>query len=224
MQAMQKNQIAHKRVLELRKTTRQAVAEADQKTVELNEAKQKMTELQSEVARLTGLVDLAEVDKQKALTELKDRYLRELATVKQNKKAEITELEKKIGDAEDRGFKEGRATYILQCEAAKDLFFKCGWKAAVEQLGHRPETELFLNPPSYFISSCMAEYATAIQQKFLESEDDKEETVPNNAPVINDPAIQSVRVEPPVEDLTTELPTETGLRVEQDADLDDLFA
>ena len=106
------------------------MAEADKKTAKLNEAKLKMAKLQSEVARLTGLVDLAEVDKQKALTELKDRYLRELATVEQNKKAKITELEKKIGDAEDRGYKEGEATYILQCEATKDLFFKYGWKAA----------------------------------------------------------------------------------------------
>ena len=66
MQAMQKNQIAHKRVLELRKTTRQALAEADKKTAELNKAKQKMVELQSEIARLTGVVNIAEVEKQKA--------------------------------------------------------------------------------------------------------------------------------------------------------------
>ena len=45
MQAMQKNQIAHKRVLELRKTIRQALVEAEQKTAELNAAKQKMAEL-----------------------------------------------------------------------------------------------------------------------------------------------------------------------------------
>ncbi|XP_028076230.1 uncharacterized protein LOC114278404 [Camellia sinensis] len=221
---MQKNQIAHKLVLELCKTTRQALAEAEKKTVELNEAKQQMAELQSEVARLTGLVDLAEVDKQKALTEQKDRYLRELAKVEQTKKAEITELEKKIGDAEDRGYKEGETTYILQCEAAKDLFFKCRWKAAVKQLGHGPETEVFQNSPSHFIPSCMAEYAAAVQQKFLESEDEDEEIVPDNAPVVNDLAIHSGRVEPLVEDLTTELPTETELRVELDADLEDLFA
>ncbi|XP_028057494.1 uncharacterized protein LOC114261421 [Camellia sinensis] len=149
--AMQKNQIAHKRVLELRKTTRQALAEAEQKTAELNEAKQKMVELEFEVARLTGVVNTAEVEKQKALTELKDYYLRELATIEEKKTAEITDLEKKIGDAEDRGFKECETTYILQCKAAKDLFFKCGWKAAVEQLGHGPETKVFLNPSSYFI-------------------------------------------------------------------------
>lgn len=60
---MQKNQITHKRVLELRKTTRQVVVDADKKTAELKVVKQKMTELQSEVACLTSVVDSAEVEK-----------------------------------------------------------------------------------------------------------------------------------------------------------------
>ena len=104
-------------------------------------------------------------------------------------------------DAEDRGYKEGEATYILQCEAAKDIFFNCGWKRATAQLGHGSEPEVFLNPPPHFIPSYMAEYAPAIQQKFLEVEDDEEESEPNNAPVVNDPAVESARVAPPVEDL-----------------------
>ena len=82
-------------------------------------------------------------------------------------------------DAEDRGYKEGEATYILQCEAAKDIFFECGWKMAVTQLGHGPETEVFLNPPSHFIPSYQAEYVHAIQQKFLQAEYDEEESEPN---------------------------------------------
>ncbi|XP_028096975.1 uncharacterized protein LOC114296834 [Camellia sinensis] len=61
--AMQKNHIAHKRVLELRKTTRQAVAEANAKTTELEESKKQVAELQTEMARLTGLVSSAEADK-----------------------------------------------------------------------------------------------------------------------------------------------------------------
>ena len=76
---------------------------------------------------------------------MKDKYLRELAKLERKKNVEITELEKKVENAEDRGYKEGEATYILQCEAAKDIFFKCGWKAAVAQLGHGQETEVFIN-------------------------------------------------------------------------------
>ncbi|KAF5933542.1 hypothetical protein HYC85_029713 [Camellia sinensis] len=123
--AMQENHIAHKRVLELRKTARSAVADASAKSAELNEAKQRMAKLKSENARLTGLVNAAEADKQKALAEMTDHYLRELAKLEKKKDAEITELKKKMEDAEDRGYKEVEATYVLQCEAAKDIFFKC---------------------------------------------------------------------------------------------------
>lgn len=56
LQAMQKNHVAHKRVLKLRKTARLAVADANAKTAELNETKQKMTELESDNAQLTELV------------------------------------------------------------------------------------------------------------------------------------------------------------------------
>ncbi|XP_028106496.1 paramyosin-like [Camellia sinensis] len=203
--AIQKNHIAHKRVLELRKTTRQAMAKADAKSAESKECQQKTAELEAEVTRLTRLVTLANTDKQKALAVMKDKYLRELAKLKGKKKAEITELEKKL-----------------------------------EALGHGPETEVF-NPPQYFIPSSLAEYTTTTQQQFLEDLDE-EEIVPNDTPVVNDPACQSARSEPTMEDLTvelpteivlptetillteTELPTETGLRVELDADLDDLFS
>ncbi|XP_028122413.1 uncharacterized protein LOC114319591 [Camellia sinensis] len=170
--AIQKNHIAHKRVLELQKTTRQAMVEANEKAAELKASQQKVAELETEVARLTGLVTSVDADKQKALAVMKDKYLRELAKLEGKKSAEITKLEKKLEDAEDRGFKEGEALYIKQREAAKDLFFKCGWRAAVVQLGQGSETEVF-NPPPYFVPSAMAEYAADIQQKFLEGDEDE---------------------------------------------------
>ncbi|GMP81592.1 hypothetical protein CsSME_00036245 [Camellia sinensis var. sinensis] len=131
---MQKNHVAHKRVLELCKTVRLVVVDVNAKMVELNEMKQKASELEADNARLTELVNTAEADKQKALTVLKDRYLRELAKLEKKKDAEIAELKKSVDDAENRGYKEGKATYILQCEAAKDIFFKCRWKAAMSKL------------------------------------------------------------------------------------------
>ncbi|GMP52527.1 hypothetical protein CsSME_00018301 [Camellia sinensis var. sinensis] len=160
--AMQKNHVAHKCVLELRKTTRLAVTEANSKTTKLNEAKQKMAELESEVAQLTGLVNSAEADKQKALAKWKDKYLRELAKLGKKKDAEIAELKKSANDAENRGYKEGEATYILQWEAAKDIFFKCAWKAAVSKLGYGQETKVFQNSPPHFILSYMGDYANTI--------------------------------------------------------------
>ena len=105
------------------------------------------------------------------------------------------------------------------------------------QLGCEPETEVY-DPLQYFIPSSLAEYAASVQQQFLQGSDDNEDTEPTNTPVVNEQAIdQSARLEPTVEDLTTEtvipidselptetaLPTEAGLRVDIDADLDDLF-
>ena len=98
---------------------------------------------------------------------MKDKYLRELAKLEGKKDAEIADLKKKVGDANAQGFKEAEGLYIPQCEGAKDLFFKCGWRGAVEQLGCGPETEIY-NAPQYFIPASLAEYAADLQKQFLE--------------------------------------------------------
>ena len=153
-------------------------------------------------------------------------------------------MKKKSADSEMKGFTAGEAAYIQQCEAAKDLFFKCGWRSAAEQLDYGPETEIY-NAPQYYIPASLVEYAADLQKQFLEaSDDDDEENAPTATPVDNVPANQSLRVEPVVEDLTIEqpaetelqaetelpiqtvIPSETGLRVdaELDAEIDDLFS
>ncbi|GMQ00145.1 hypothetical protein CsSME_00047353 [Camellia sinensis var. sinensis] len=120
--ALQKNHVAHKRVLELHKIARSTMADASAKAAELKEAQLKLVELESENKCLTKLVDATETDKQKALAEKKDRYLRELAKLERKKSAEITELQKKMEDAEDRGFKEREATYILHHGPDTEIF------------------------------------------------------------------------------------------------------
>ncbi|XP_028064660.1 uncharacterized protein LOC114267797 [Camellia sinensis] len=104
--SLQKSQIVHQKVLGLRKTARQALAEVEEKTTELKKFQQKMAELEAEVARLTGLVTSAEADKQKALIAMKNKYLRELVKLEGKKDAEIADLKKKGGDANATGFKE----------------------------------------------------------------------------------------------------------------------
>ena len=238
LQSLQKSQIAHQKVLELRKTTRQALAEVETKTTELKESHQKTAEQKVEVARLSGLVTSAEADKQKALIVMKDKYLRELVKLEGKKDAEIAELKKKVSDANAEGFKEAEGLYIPQCEGAKDLFFKCGWRSVVEQLGCGPETEVY-NAPQYFIPASLAEYAASVQQQFLQgSDDENEEIEPTVTPVVNEQGNdQSARLEPTVEDLTVEPSTDivlpvatetdllstTGVQVDIDADLEDLF-
>ena len=77
-QAIQKNNITYRKVVELRKMTRQAAAAAEAKATELEEARKQMAELRAENGRLAGLVSSAEEEKQKAAIVLKDKYLREL--------------------------------------------------------------------------------------------------------------------------------------------------
>ena len=201
-----------------------------------------MAELRAENGRLAGLVSSAEAEKQKAAIGLKDKYLRELVKLEKKKDTEITQLKESAKGAEKQGFKKAEDAYTQQCEAAKELFFKCGWRAAVEKLGHDSQTEVF-NPPAYFIPNSLVEYADAIQQQFLEGSDSDEDSASEDTPVVN--ADQSVRLEPTVEDLTielpgetvvptettlvteSELPPETGLHVDADAafdaEIDDLF-
>ncbi|KAF5943684.1 hypothetical protein HYC85_017761 [Camellia sinensis] len=121
--AIQKNHIAHKRVLELRKTTRQAMAKANAKNTVLEESKKKIAELQTEMACLNGLVSSAEANKRKAAAVVKDKYLRELAKLEGKKDAEIKELEKKLEDAENRGYKEGEATWWKNLSLVENLSF-----------------------------------------------------------------------------------------------------
>ena len=247
LQAIQKSTIAHRQVMELRKKTRQAIKEAEAKATELTQSQQRTADLEAEVTRLTGLVASADGDKQRAVTEVKDKYLWEMAQLETKKNAEITELKEKVEGASKEGFKEVEAGYTLQCEAAKELFFKCGWRSAVEKIGCGPETEVY-NAPEYFIPASLQDYADDIQKQFLGSSDDEEddEDESTDTPAVNDrPNEQSVRSEPVVEGLSeaqptgadvlavtglptqTVPPTSTGLRTDAvddfDAEFEDLL-
>ncbi|XP_028089121.1 uncharacterized protein LOC114289573 [Camellia sinensis] len=189
------------------------------------------------------MVSSAEAEKQKTAIILKDKYLRELLKLERKKDAEIKE---KVKQADQQGFKRAEDAYAQQCNAAKDLFFKCGWRGAVEKLDQDPQTEVF-NPPAYFIPNSLMEYATAMQQQFLEGSDDEdsdEDSAHGDTSVVNVDQID--RPESRVEDLTIEqpsgtaapvdttvvtegvLPPETGLPVDTDAvldaEIDELFS
>ena len=111
-QAIQKNNITHRKVLELRKTTRQAVAEAEAKTAELEEARKQMAELRAKNGQLAGLVSSAEAEKQKSAIALKDKYLRELVKLEKKKDTEITQLKESAKGANKQGFKKTEDVYI----------------------------------------------------------------------------------------------------------------
>ncbi|XP_028101442.1 nucleoporin nup211-like [Camellia sinensis] len=184
--ALQKNNVTYRKVQELRKTTRQAMAEAEAKAAELLQAEKRMAELEAENGRLADLVNSAEAEKQKAAIVMKDKYLQELLKLEKRKDAEISELKKNMEAVEKegykRGYKEAEDAYVEQCDAAKELFFKCDTPAEnVDQ------------------------------------------------PVRSEPAVEDLTVDLPRETvipaevafpIVNELPSETGLRVDGDAEFD----
>ncbi|GMP72866.1 hypothetical protein CsSME_00030759 [Camellia sinensis var. sinensis] len=95
----------------------------------------------------------------------KTRYLAELRKLRDAQKAE---KDKAVDDTEDRGYAEGERTYERQVQVTKDIFFQCGWKAAVEKLGLGPNAEMFQSPPVAFIPPYMQVYASAVQKRLIE--------------------------------------------------------
>ncbi|XP_028113903.1 flagellar attachment zone protein 1-like [Camellia sinensis] len=212
--ALQKNNITYKKVQELRKTTRKAMAEAEAKAAELVEAEKKMAEMQAENGRLADLVNSAEAEKQKAAIVMKDKYLRELLKLEKRKDAEISELKKNMEAAEKegykRGYKEAEEAYVKQCDAAKELFFKCD----------------------------------ALQQEFLEDSDTDDSSAPENIPVVGaspslrlEPMVEDPPIDQPSDTVVPtetnpaterDLPLETGFQVDGDAafdaEIDELFS
>ena len=109
----------------------------------------------------------------------------------------------------------------------------------MEQLGCGPETEVY-NAPQYFIPASLAEYAASVQEQFLQDSDDSDnENEQTVIPVVNAQVNdQSARLETTVEDLTvepsndivlpvateTDVPSVTGVQVDIDAEIEDLFS
>ncbi|XP_028102987.1 uncharacterized protein LOC114302189, partial [Camellia sinensis] len=234
--ALQKNNVTYRKVQELRKTTRQAMAEAEAKSAKLLQAEKRMAELEAENGRLADLVNSAEAEKQKAAIIMKDKYLRELVKLERRKDAEIGELRKNMVEAEKEGYKQGykkaEDAYVKQCDAANRITeLACSYRTRYFglKLGQDQQTEVF-NPPDYFIPKSLAEYAAALQQQFLEgsdSDDASDEDTPAenvDQPVRSVPTAEDLTVDPPsgtvaevAHPSVNELPPETGLQVDADA-------
>ena len=176
---------------------------------------------------------------------MKDYYLWEMAQLQTKKDAEIDLLKAEVKKARKQGFKKAEDAYGLQCGAAKDLFFKCGWRSAVEKLGCTPDTDAYTAPP-YSIPASLKQYADDLQKAFLEGsgdeeddeddDDDDDEGEPSLTPVTTDQqSNQAARLEPTV-DLSNEIPAnsilpadttvqtgllpQTGLQAAAEAELD----
>ncbi|XP_028053165.1 uncharacterized protein LOC114257583 [Camellia sinensis] len=128
--AAQKNYLAHDRMIKVRQSFRDAIAKNKVQKVEIEKLKAAQDVVAAEGDELRLKVDRAEADKQRAMKSNKARYLAELRKLRD---AHKEEKDKAVDDVEDRGYAQGEKTYERQVQATKDIFFQCGWKAAVEK-------------------------------------------------------------------------------------------
>ncbi|GMQ10450.1 hypothetical protein CsSME_00053444 [Camellia sinensis var. sinensis] len=162
--AAQKNHLTHKRMIAVRKSLREAITDNKAKAAELQKLKAAQEASEAERDKLAERLAWVDEDKQRALQKTKARYIDELRKLRDAHKAE---LDKEVDVAEDRSYAEGERTYERQVQGTKDIFFQCGWKAAMEKLGLGPDAEVFQNPPATFIPAHMQAYASAMQKRLI---------------------------------------------------------
>ncbi|GMP48022.1 hypothetical protein CsSME_00015524 [Camellia sinensis var. sinensis] len=162
---VQKNYLAHERMIAVRQSLWGAISDNKAKTAELTKLKAALEAAEAECDTLSQKVARAEEDKQRAVQLTKARYLAELHKLQD---AHKVERDKAVDDAEDRGYAEGERTYERQVQTTTDIFFQCGWKAAVEKVGLGQDAEMFQNPPAAYIPAYMQAYASTAQKRLIE--------------------------------------------------------
>ncbi|XP_028111557.1 uncharacterized protein LOC114309875 [Camellia sinensis] len=163
--AAQKNYLAHDRMITIRQSLRDAIAENKAKTAEIAKLKAAQEATEAKRDTLSQKLDRAQVDKQRAVKTTKARYLAELRKLRD---AHKEEKDKAVDDAEDQGYVQGEKTCERQVQATKDTFFQCGWKAVVEKVSLGQDADMFLNPPAAYIPVYMQAYANAAQNWLIE--------------------------------------------------------
>ncbi|XP_028108415.1 uncharacterized protein LOC114307223 [Camellia sinensis] len=143
--AAQKNYLAHNRMIKVRQSLRDAIAENKAQKAEISKIKAAQEAVEAERDNLSQKVNRAKADKQRAVKSTKARYLAELRTLRDAHKEE-----------KDKAVQE-----------TKDIFFQCDWKAAVEKVGLGQDTDMFLHPPAAFIPYYMQAYASAAQKRLI---------------------------------------------------------
>ncbi|XP_028057312.1 uncharacterized protein LOC114261275 [Camellia sinensis] len=160
-----KNYLAHERMIAVRQSLRDAISDNKAKTAELTNLKAAQEAAEAERDTLSQKLARAEEDKQRVVQLTKARYLAELQKLRDAHKAE---RDKAVDDGEDRGYVEDERTYEQQVQATKDIFFQCGWKAAVEKVGLGQDAEMFQNPPAAYIPAYIQAYTSVAQKRLIE--------------------------------------------------------
>ncbi|GMP45296.1 hypothetical protein CsSME_00013873 [Camellia sinensis var. sinensis] len=106
--AVQKNYLVHERMIAVRQSLRDVIAENKAQTAEIAKLKAAQEVVEADRDTLSQKLDRAEVDKQRAVKTTKARYLAELRKLRD---AHKEEKDKAVDDTEDRGYAQGEKTY-----------------------------------------------------------------------------------------------------------------
>ncbi|GMP93199.1 hypothetical protein CsSME_00043141 [Camellia sinensis var. sinensis] len=222
--AAQKNYLAHDRMIKVRQSLRDAIAENKEQKAEIAKLKAAQEAVEAERDILSQKVDRANEDKLRAVKLTKARYLAELRKLRDAHKAE---KDKAVDDAEDRGYVQGEKTYEPQVQATKDIFFQCVWKAAVEKVSLGQDSDMFINPPAAYIPVYMQAHSKATQNRLIaearkEAEEEAvaakqaEQNPPEASPDVEEVADRDVAVvEGTDDDVEENLPEHNVEEVEQ---------
>ncbi|XP_028108809.1 uncharacterized protein LOC114307616 [Camellia sinensis] len=142
--AGQKNYLAHERMIAVRQSLRDAIAENKAQKAEIAKLKAAQEAVAAERDILSQKVDRADADKQRAVKSAKARYLAELRKLRDAHKAE---KDKAVDDAEDRGYAQGEKTYERQAyaNATQNRLIAEARKEAEEEAAAAQQAEQ--NPP-----------------------------------------------------------------------------
>ncbi|KAF5933580.1 hypothetical protein HYC85_029751 [Camellia sinensis] len=142
--AIQKQHLVMERIHRLRQKASDTASQVESLQTELGQARSSLEAANSDNNRLLDQLEAAEKEK--------DVLRAELDELKKSRK-------KDCEDANNAGFNEAEENYKKQVFATQDIYFKAGWKAACQQLGQGPDTDVFSSPPAVFLPTYLIPYA-----------------------------------------------------------------
>lgn len=147
LQAIQKQHLVMESIHRLRQKASDTASQVESLQTELGQAKSSLEAANSDNNRLLGQLEAAE--------KKKDELQAELDALKKSRK-------KDCEDVNNAGFNEAEENYKKQVFATQDIYFKAGWKAACQQLGQGPDTDVFASPPAVFLPTYLIPYANDV--------------------------------------------------------------
>ncbi|XP_028090563.1 tropomyosin-like [Camellia sinensis] len=185
--AAQKNYLAHDRMIKVRQSLREAIAENKAQKAEIAKLKAAQGAVAAERDILSQKVDRANEDKQRAVQSTKARYLAELRKLCDANKVA---MDKAIEDTEDRGYAQGEKTYERQAyaSATQNWLIAEARKEAEEEAAAAQQAEQTTTEASQDAEDEVADREVAVEDG---ADDDAEENLPEQTTEIAEQTVEA---------------------------------